>query len=256
MLAGCVDTTTAPWGVNLGDYQAPARDLVGVSLYSAEHVIRLGPGGTVSQAERSNLAAFLTTIAYNRPESVRIVVHGRATPAQRSALAAALIADGVGPEHILWARDGDLGRPVPRGTLVLAVERAIAIAPSCPGFMGHPSAPTDNLTEPNFGCSNVYNFAAMVADPHHLYRGASSIYYLGQRGAADVDRLSRGQGQAFARSTGTFTTGGEAVAEAAAGNSSEPAFLFGAATSQQGGFEHNAAHRDMSARASDVPPCF
>ena len=109
MLAGCVDTTTAPWGVNLGDYQAPARDLVGVSLYSAEHVIRLGPGGTVSQAERSNLATFLTTIAYNRPESVRIVVHGRATPAQRSALAAALTADGVGPEHILWARDGDLG---------------------------------------------------------------------------------------------------------------------------------------------------
>ena len=186
MLTGCVDTTTAPWGVNLGDYQAPARDLVGVSLYTAEHVIRLGPGGTVSQTERNNLEAFLTTIAYNRPESVRIVVHGRATPAQRSALTAALTADGVGPEHILWARDGDLGRPVPHGTLVLAAERAIAIAPSCPGFMGHPSAPTDNLTDPNLGCSNVYNFAAMVADPHHLYQGASSIYYTGERGAADV----------------------------------------------------------------------
>ena len=205
MLAGCVDTTTAPWGVNLGDYQAPARDLVGVSLYSAEHVIRLGPGGTVSQAERSNLATFLTTIAYNRPESVRIVVHGRATPAQRSALAAALTADGVGPEHILWARDGDLGRPVPRGTLVLAAERAIAIAPSCPGFMGHPSAPTDNLTEPNLGCSNVSNFAAMVADPHHLYRGASSIYYLGQRGAADVTAYREDKVKRLP-STGTFTT--------------------------------------------------
>src|SRR3954467_6546603 len=90
--AGCVDPTAAPWGVNLGDYQAPARDLVGVSLYTAEHVIRLGPGGTVSQIERSNLEVFLTAIAYNRPESVRIVVYGRATPAQRSALAAALMA--------------------------------------------------------------------------------------------------------------------------------------------------------------------
>src|SRR3954465_847582 len=49
VLASCVDTTTAPLGVNLGDYQAPARDLVGVSLYTAEHVIRLGPGGTISQ---------------------------------------------------------------------------------------------------------------------------------------------------------------------------------------------------------------
>src|SRR5690349_11163810 len=149
MLTGCVDTTTAPWGVNLGDYQAPARDLVGVSLYTAEHVIRLGPGGTVSQTERNDLEAFLTAIAYNRPESARIVVHGRATPAQRSALTATLTVNGVGPEHILWARDGDLGRPVPRGTLVLATERAIAVAPNCPGFMGHPSAPTDNLTEPN-----------------------------------------------------------------------------------------------------------
>ena len=184
--------------LNLGDYQAPARDLVGVSIYSAEHVIRLGPGGTVSQAERNNLAAFLTTIAYNRPESVRIVVHGRATPAQRSALAAALIADGVGPEHILWARDGDLGRPVPRGTLVLAVERAIAVAPSCPGFMGHPSAPTDNLTEPNFGCSQCLQFRGDGR------RSASSLSrcleHLLSRPARRrrCDRLSRGQGQAFA----------------------------------------------------------
>jgi len=85
MLAGCVDTTTAPWGVNLGDYQAPARDLVGVSLYSAEHVIRLGPGGTVSQTERNDLEAFLTAIAYNRPEAVRIVVHGRAAGATERA---------------------------------------------------------------------------------------------------------------------------------------------------------------------------
>jgi pilus assembly protein CpaD len=208
MLAGCVDTTTAPSGVNLGDYQAPARDLVGVSLYTAEHVIRLGPGGTVSQTERNNLEAFLTAIAYNRPESVRIVVHGRATPTQRGALTAALTADGVGPEHILWARDGELGRPVPRGTLVLAVERAIAIAPSCPGFMGHPSAPTDNLIEPNFGCSNVYNLAAMVADPHHLYRGASSIYYLGQRGAADVTAYRTDKVKPLPKINEGFTVGG------------------------------------------------
>jgi type IV pilus biogenesis protein CpaD/CtpE len=44
----------------------------------------------------------------------------------------------------------------------------------------------DNFSEPNLGCANAYNFAAMVGDPHHLDRGASSIYYLGERGAADV----------------------------------------------------------------------
>ena len=185
-------------------------------------------------------------------------MHGRATPAQRSALAAALIADGVGPEHILWARDGDLGRPVPRGTLVLAVERAIAIAPSCPGFMGHPSAPTDNLTEPNFGCSNVYNFAAMVADPHHLYRGASSIYYLGQRGAADVTAYRDDKVKPLPRQPKASPLAAEAeVAVAGRGRAiaHEPAFLSGTATSQQGGFERDAAHRDTGGDA-DLPPCF
>jgi type IV pilus biogenesis protein CpaD/CtpE len=114
-------------------------------------------------------------------------VHGRANPAQERAITTALVADGVSPEHIFWPRDGHSGSPVPRGTIVLAIERAVAIAPNCPGFMGHPIAPEDNFTEPNFGCANAYNFAAMVGDPHHIYQGASSIYYSGQRGAADVD---------------------------------------------------------------------
>jgi pilus biogenesis lipoprotein CpaD len=186
MLAGCVVTTTAPWGADLGDYQDAARDLIGVTSFTASHVIRLGHGGAISEAERDRLGGFLTEIAYNRPESLRIVVHGRASPAHERAITAALVADGVSPEHILWARGGRTRPPVSHGTLVLAVERAIAIAPDCPGFMGHPSAPEDNFSEPNLGCANAYNFAAMVGDPHHLYRGASSIYYLGQRGAADV----------------------------------------------------------------------
>jgi pilus biogenesis lipoprotein CpaD len=186
MLAGCIETTTAPWGANLGDYQGAARDLVGVTGFAADHAIRFGPGGGISRAERGSLDAFLTDIAYNRPESLRVVVYGPATPAQRSAVTAALVSDGVEPGSILWARDGGSPRPVPRGSLVLAVERAIAVAPNCPGFMGHPAAPMDNLTEPNLGCANVSNFAAMVADPHHLSRGASSIYYTGERGAKDV----------------------------------------------------------------------
>ena len=120
--------------------------------------------------------------------------------------------------------------------------------------MGHPSAPTDNLTEPNFGCSNVYNFAAMVADPHHLYRGASSIYYLGQRGAADVtayreDKVKR------CRQPERFTTAAEAAGGGGGGRAivMNPAFLFGVATSQQGGFERNAAHRDTGGDADCRP---
>jgi pilus biogenesis lipoprotein CpaD len=208
MFAGCVDTTTAPWGLDLGDYKAEVRDLIGVSSFATSHVIRFGRGDAISEVERNKLGGFLAEIACNRPESLRIGVYGRASPAQQRAIAAALLADGVGPENVFWMRDEHTGPPVPRGTIVLAVERAIAVAPACPGFMGHPSAPTDNLSEPNFGCANVYNFAAMVADPHHLYRGASSIYYLGERGAADVTAYRTDKVKRLPAINQGFTVGG------------------------------------------------
>ena len=186
LLAGC--TSTTPWGLDLGDYQGAPRDLIAVASKSTDYTIRLGHSGAMSKAERSSLNAFLAEVAYNRPESLRIVAHGRANPVQERSITSALIAGGVGPEHIVWARGGGTGRPVPNGTVVLAIERAIAIAPNCLGFTGHPAAPHDNLSEPDFGCANAANFAAMVGDPHHLSRGASSIYYSGQRGASDVAR--------------------------------------------------------------------
>jgi pilus biogenesis lipoprotein CpaD len=204
-LAGCVATTTTPWGVDLGDYQDSPRDLTGVASYAVSHVIRLGRGGAIPETERDRLGSFLAEIAYNRPESLRIVAHGRASPAQERAIIAALVADGVSPEHILWGRD--IGRPVARGTIVLAVERAIAIAPECPGFMGHPAAPEDNFSEPNLGCANAYNFAAMIGDPHHIYRGASSIYYLGERGAADVAAYRADKVKPLPRINQGFTVG-------------------------------------------------
>ena len=186
LLAGCVGTTTAPWGFNLGDYRAAPRDLIGVASVAASHPVRLARGGHITKAERDNLDAFVAEVARNRPESLRVVLHGRATPAQVTTLRGLLVADGVDPRHISLAADRRTHPPVPRGTIVVAVERAIAIAPNCPGSMGHPTAPEDNLAEPNFGCADVANLAAMIGDPHHLVRGASSIYYLGERGAADV----------------------------------------------------------------------
>lgn len=184
LLAGC--TTTTPWGFDLGDYQGAPRDLIAVASKSTDYTIRLDHGGGISRSERRALDTFLADVAYNRPESLRIVAQGRASPVQERAITSALLANGVGPEHIVWTRAGGTGRPVPRGTVVLAIERAISIAPNCLGYTGHPAAPHDNLSEPDFGCANAYNFAAMVGDPHHLSNGASSIYSSGQRGASDV----------------------------------------------------------------------
>ena len=183
LLSGCVGTTTAPWGFDLGDFQAPPSEVIGVAGFAATHTVRFRGGGIGAQ-DRQHLGAFIGNVARNRPDSLRLVVYGRPTPSQAGALSTLLTAEGVPPGHVAWASHGPT-RPA-RGSVAVAVERAIAIAPNCPGWMGHPTAPEDVLPEPNFGCANTYNLAAMLADPHHLRQGASSIYYLGERGASDV----------------------------------------------------------------------
>jgi pilus biogenesis lipoprotein CpaD len=182
-LAGC--GTTAPPGpqgpVNLGDFSAAPRDLVQVESYSDSHPVRLGRGGYIGKPERDRLTAYIADVAKNRPESLRVVLRGPATPAQLRQVGDLLVADGVDPRHIRADR-----RSGPRGTIVVAVERAIAVLPDCPGWINHVSAPEDNLTNPNLGCSDVTNFAAMVGDPHHLKQGASSIYTDGEVAATMV----------------------------------------------------------------------
>lgn len=183
-LAGC--GTTAPPGplgpVDLGDFQAEPRDLVRVEGVSDSHLLRLDRSGTVAKLERDRLAAFIKDVAGNRPESLRVALRGPAAPAQLRQVGDVLVANGVDPRHIVRADRG----PGQRGTIVVAVERAIAVPPDCPGWINHVSAPEDNLTNPNFGCSNVTNFAAMVGDPHHLRQGASSIYTDGEVAATMV----------------------------------------------------------------------
>jgi pilus biogenesis lipoprotein CpaD len=187
LLAGC--GTTTPPGTDLGDYEAAPRDLVRVASITDSHRVRLGRNGYVSRSERDSLAAFVAYIAANRPESLRVALRGPATPAQFRAVAALLVADGVDPRTIVRA-DRRLGSHAPPGSVAgnvtVAVERAVAVQPACPGWVAHISAPADNRTDPNFGCSDVSNFAAMVSDPHDLIVGDSSIYADGERAATSV----------------------------------------------------------------------
>ena len=180
ILAGC--GTTAPPSalgpVDLGDFQAAPRDLIRVEGFSDSHTVRLGRTGYATKLERDRLATFIADVAANRPESLRVALGGAATPAQLRSVADLLVADGVDPQHIV--ADKRSTPRAPSGTIVVAVERAIAVLPDCPGWINHVSAPEDNSTNPNFGCSDVTNFAAMVGDPHHLRQGASSIYTDGE----------------------------------------------------------------------------
>jgi pilus biogenesis lipoprotein CpaD len=182
-LVGC--STTTPPGVELGDYQAMPRDLLQVENIADTHVVRLGRAGSVGKPERDRLDTFVTDIARNHPESLHVVLRGSATLAHFRSVADRLVADGVDPVNITRA-GWRSGPPVPRGAVSVAVERAVAVLPDCPGWVDHTSASMDNRTKPNFGCSDLTNFAATVADPHHLSEGASSIYYDGERAATGV----------------------------------------------------------------------
>lgn len=182
LLSAC--GTTAPWGIDLGDYEAAPRDLIGVASVGDDHVVRFGRAGYVGRLERGRLDAFVADVAANRPESLRVALRGPATPARLNAVSNTLVADGVDPKNIAMA-DWRFGPPAPPGTVVVIVERAIAIVPNCP-VVDHISAPADNLTNPDFGCATAGNFAEMVGDPHHLAEGASNIYQDGERAAENV----------------------------------------------------------------------
>jgi pilus biogenesis lipoprotein CpaD len=180
VLAGCGTTAppSAQGPIDLGDFAAAPRDLIQVEGYSDSHAVRLDRSGNVGKAERDRLAAYIADVAKNRPESLRVALRGPASPAKLRQVEGLLVAHGVNPQHI--RADRRPGPRAPRGTIIVAVERAIAVLPDCPGWINHVSAPEDNLTNPNFGCSDVTNFAAMVGDPHHLRQGASSIYTDGE----------------------------------------------------------------------------
>src|SRR5437870_13119190 len=93
ILAGC--GTTVPPGVEPIDYTVAPRDLVAVVSVPDSLVVRLGRGGHIDKREQDRLDAYVADVAANRPESLRVMLHGPATPAQFRAVADALIADGV-----------------------------------------------------------------------------------------------------------------------------------------------------------------
>jgi pilus biogenesis lipoprotein CpaD len=202
VLAAC--GTTSPPGTDLGDYTAAPRDLIGVAASTDRHTVHIGGASYISKIERERLATFITEVAGNRPESLRITLHGPARSAQRKAVADALIADGVPPSQVAMG-DPELAPHPKRGMIIVAAERAFAIVPNCPGWLDHVSAPGNNRTSPNFGCSDVSNFAAMVSDPRHLTKGASNVYHDGERGATAVASYRADKVKDLPKTTGQFS---------------------------------------------------
>lgn len=59
------------------------------------------------------------------------------------------------------------------GTVRVVLTRATAQVPHCPDWSAHSETNVNNATDPNYGCAVNSNFAAMVANPNHLLKGAS-----------------------------------------------------------------------------------
>lgn len=60
------------------------------------------------------------------------------------------------------------------GTARVIVTRSSAMVPGCPDWSAKSDTNLKNATSSNFGCASNANLAAMVADPEHLLKGASS----------------------------------------------------------------------------------
>lgn len=79
----------------------------------------------------------------------------------------------AGRHGLLLAEGAPLtsGQPQP-GTVRVVVTRSLAHVPGCPDWQDQQATNLENATTDGFGCAINTNFAAMVADPEHLLRGA------------------------------------------------------------------------------------
>jgi pilus assembly protein CpaD len=67
-----------------------------------------------------------------------------------------------------------LAGAVSAGTVRVFITRSSATVPGCPDWSAKSDANLSNGASSNYGCAVNSNFAAMVADPEHLLKGADS----------------------------------------------------------------------------------
>jgi pilus biogenesis lipoprotein CpaD len=193
-LSGC--SSTAPEGFVAADFQAAPRQILKVETRRESHTLYIDrKSGQPSPLERQRLDAFIADLAGNRPEAVHVELRGAASAQQLQRVANLLLAAGVDPSNIKLLPGQSADAAGPRGTeaVTIAAERGVAVVPDCPGWFDHVSAPSDNKVNPNFGCSDTSNFAAMIADPKDLAKGRSTPFSDGERAANAVSDYRAGK---------------------------------------------------------------
>jgi pilus assembly protein CpaD len=174
-----------------------------VEKTAATHTILVNASGQASASERQRLNGFIAAIGADRPESLHITVSGPQSEQRLRNVSKLLVADGVVSKKItLVSGTGD--RP---GAIKVAVERYVVRPPQCPEWSAEEVAGFDNTTRSNFGCANLANFAAMLADPRDLLAPRYSPYGDGTVGAAAIERYQTDKLKELPRRNENFTVG-------------------------------------------------
>jgi pilus assembly protein CpaD len=153
------------------------------------HAVQVDASGHASPLELKRLDGFIADLAGNRPEALRLTISGPQSDERLRELAKHIAGHGIAADKIAIAAPQTPPRGGPAShTVTVAVERAVATPPDCPGWSTAPTAPTDNTTSARLGCSNLNNLAVMVADPNDLVAGSTRLNADGATGAAAVKR--------------------------------------------------------------------
>lgn len=180
-LAGCSQKVSAPPPA----IQSTAPLAIPVHRQTESHMVPLALNGRVAPIERARLDAFVADLAGSRPDALHATVSGAHSEAQLRTVTRMLVRDGIAPNKITVVPTS--GRRMDEVTI--SVDRYVAAAPRCNPWGSIYTASSKknaNPTPTDFGCTDLENLGAMVADPHDLVKGESSPYADGTTAATAV----------------------------------------------------------------------
>lgn len=130
--------------------------------------ITTGPGG-ISNSEQHRLAGWFEAMDLRYGDHIAID-DPLASDTTRAAVETVVARYGL-----LLGSDAPVTPGyVNAGTVRIVLTRATATVPHCPDWSERTDTNLKNATSRNYGCATNSNIAAMVADPNHLLKGASS----------------------------------------------------------------------------------
>ncbi len=152
---------------------------------------------------------FLGDAAPGRPDTVRLLIAGNASPGAIDLLIRHAFAMGYAENKIKVAAPGfaPAGGPM---TLSLTTTVSVAILPNCPQTQHLNIIDGDNRVASDWGCSTVSMFELQVADPHDLVRGEGGGQTDSVMTTAAIHRLESDKVKKLDAATSTSSVSGAA----------------------------------------------